>query len=284
MNTQADYLYLELAAPDELHETLVVLLDELGQEGAWSDGDTLQVYFPAKAWAPEALLAAAGALLASFAEVRLLGCRLQEGQNWNAIWEANYPTIELGTFCQVVPGFREPKPGFTHTLRITAAMAFGTGHHATTRLVMQLMQNLHPMPARVLDHGCGTGILGILAGKMGAQSLFLSDYDEISAQATTQNLALNGLTGAEVQTGTIYDLDFTHHPAFDLILANINRNVLLEEGARYAKLLAPRGQLFLSGFIEVDYDTISDYFTGLGLTPQRSLREAEWCALAFTKA
>lgn len=204
-------------------------------------------------------------------------------QNWNALWEAGYDSVRIDDFCLIRPSFRPAEPGFRHTIEVQPEMAFGTGHHATTRNMVRLMAGLELTGKTVLDMGCGTGVLGLLAGQMGARRVVWIDNDPQAIQVTESNLQRNPLTGTETQIrlGGAEILPAT--PTFACILANINRNVLLADGVAYRQALQPGGDLLLSGFLEQDRSSVGEYFVSLGFEIRQTLQTDGWLAQHLTR-
>lgn len=200
-------------------------------------------------------------------------------RNWNEEWESSWKNVEIEDFCQIIPSFREPQPGFTHTLIVDPKMAFGTGHHETTRSVMRLMQDMDIAGKKVLDMGCGTGILGILALKMGASHVFAIDIDPWSVENTALNAQLNKVE-FEVIEGVVENIP---DQEYDIIFANINKNVLLEDIPAYVTHLVSDGQLLLSGFYEHDQADIEKVTLPVGLNFVNRRAENKWVAASFVK-
>ena len=172
-----------------------------------------------------------------------------EKQNWNEEWEKNFDPVEIPGFLRISAPFHPVKEGFTHQISIMPKMAFGTGHHATTYSVCQLMQSQNFQNKKVLDMGCGTGILGFLAYKMGAEELVGIDIDDWATENCIENAASNQVS-MEVLTGGAELLENYPQAYFDVVIANINRNILLRDLPQYVRVLKREGQLYLSGFYQ----------------------------------
>ena len=171
-------------------------------------------------------------------------------QNWNAQWEANFPPLRIGDFCGIRANFHPPTENVRFDLVINPKMAFGTGHHATTHMMVETMEGVDFNGKRVLDYGCGTGVLAILAKQLGADYVHAVDIEQPSYENTLENAERNGVVLETVRQGT---LATTHdEPPFDLILANINRNVILDSLAELAKKCVPDGELLTSGYLRAD--------------------------------
>lgn len=205
-----------------------------------------------------------------------------EKENWNQTWESNYETIEVLDQVRVRASFHESDSNFPYELQINPKMSFGTGHHETTWLVMAEQLSLPHQGAKLMDVGSGTGILGILGKKLGAESVLAFDIEEWAVENARENAALNEVEkGFEVFLGTISDVDSTR--MFDGILANINRNILLEEMASYNRHLKEGGWMVISGFYEADAPGLADYGTKLGLRVVKTNVRNEWAAITFQK-
>lgn len=200
--------------------------------------------------------------------------------NWNEEWEKNYDPIEVGKLVYVRASFHAPQPGFQYEIVINPKMSFGTGHHATTFQLLSLQGKIDHQGKRVLDVGSGTGILAIMAHLLGAKEVEAFDIDSWCVDNGNENFELNGLS-TRMGLGTIREVK--PKGPYELILANINKNVLLDELAIYTSLLAPRGILLLSGFYSEDSDDLNQVATlnGLRLTTQST--KDNWAALEFQK-
>lgn len=201
-------------------------------------------------------------------------------QNWNANWEADYPAVEVDDKCIVRAPFHNADPRFRIDVLIQPKMSFGTGHHATTFLMLSMMFDIAVEGKKVLDMGSGTGVLAIAIKKMGAKEVWAIDIEEWAFQNTLENIALNNVD-IRVDKG---DADLIEAESFHVILANINKNVLLHDMPRYSKSLLPQGDILFSGFFDVDVDEISAAAEKYGLKfVVRNTRNG-WAALHFRKA
>ena len=200
-------------------------------------------------------------------------------QNWNAKWEAAFAPIEVDDFVRIRADFHEPKSGFGHEIVITPQMSFGTGHHQTTRGVMRAMKSLDLQGKSLLDMGCGTGILAILAGKRGAKDLIAIDIDEWSVNNAKDNFVLNGSPKIDILLG---GKEVIPERKFDVILANINRNILQDQLPEYARR-QPSGTLVLSGFFTSDIPTLQSQAEGLGYELQTTLNIEGWAVMVLRK-
>ena len=172
--------------------------------------------------------------------------------NWNETWESAFQPVEIGKKLRIRALFHQADASFAHELVIQPKMSFGTGHHATTRLILEELSEQPPVGLRVLDMGCGTSILGIYADKLGAMSVDAVDNDPQCVENSIENIQLNLCKKVSVHL-----LDkFNPDKLYDLIIANIQRSVLLEQMPYYAKLSKPGTRLWLSGIIEQDSNVV----------------------------
>ncbi len=201
------------------------------------------------------------------------------GQNWNEIWESNFHPVVVRDFCAVRADFHPPQPGVRFEMVINPKMAFGTGHHETTWMCMDALETLPVQGAKLLDFGCGTGILAILAAKLGAADLEAIDIEEESYRSTIENAALNGVDNITARCGVLSDVQGRE---FDGILANINRNVILDALPRLAELLKPGGWLLVSGILQTDEAVVTEAAEQAGFTRGHLAQRGNWLCVRFT--
>jgi ribosomal protein L11 methyltransferase len=200
-------------------------------------------------------------------------------KNWNEVWESNFEPIEVLDKIYVRATFHPAKSEFAYEIVIDPKMAFGTGHHQTTAMVMQWMLEADFKGKRVLDMGCGTGILAILASKMGAKHIVAIDYDDVCYDSTIENAALNHIHNIIPLCGS---KEAIPNEQYDTILANINRNILIDQMARYAEVLKSGGEIYFSGFYETpDLDIISAEAGKFGLQYVAHKKDKDWVAAKF---
>lgn len=200
-------------------------------------------------------------------------------KNWNEVWESNFEPIQIGDQVFVRATFHEAKPEFPYEIVIDPKMAFGTGHHQTTAMMMQMMLKNDFDGKKVLDMGCGTGILAILAAKLGAAELTAIDYDPVCYESTIENASLNQVNNIKPLCGS---KEVIPAEQYDIILANINRNILLDQMESYARVLKPGGVIFFSGFYESpDLDIITEEARKYNLKYIAHKKDKEWVAAKF---
>ena len=204
-----------------------------------------------------------------------------EQKNWNEVWESNFESITIGNQIYVRATFHEPRPEVEHEIVIDPKMAFGTGHHQTTAMVLQLMLENNFSGKNVLDMGCGTGILAIMAAQSGADKITAIDYDPVCYESTLENAQLNRINNIKAICGS---KEAIPDDLYDTILANINRNILLDQMQRYAEVLKPGGEMYLSGFYETpDLQIISEAAAKHQLKYVEHKTNKDWVAAKFIK-
>lgn len=201
------------------------------------------------------------------------------GQNWNEIWETNFHPVVVGDFCAVRADFHDTIPGVLHELVINPKMAFGTGHHETTWQCIAAMEFLPIAGKKILDFGCGTGVLAILASKLGAGEVEAVDIEEESYHNTLENSTINHVENVIARCGT---LDAVQGRDFDGILANINRNVILATLPDLAGLLKPNGWLLVSGILLQDEDVVTRAAADAGFVKEKKTVRGNWLCIKFT--
>lgn len=202
------------------------------------------------------------------------------GQNWNELWESNFTPVVVGDFCAVRADFHQPNPDVQYDLLINPKMAFGTGHHETTWMCLAALEDLPVFGAELLDYGCGTGILAILASKLGAGHIEAVDIEEESWANTLENCAVNNVHNVEVRCGILKDVQGRR---FDGILANINRNVILDSLPELAARLKPKGWLLCSGILAQDEAVVTDAAIKNGFTTVSVRQRGNWLCIHFQK-
>ncbi|MEL7534827.1 MAG: 50S ribosomal protein L11 methyltransferase [Bacteroidota bacterium] len=276
--TRQTYLALAFSLTPAIQETAMALLMSLGYEGFEETDDGFNAYIPKEAFREAAIketLAIFDPQSWSYTSEEIAPT------NWNAVWEESYPAVYIEGFCQIVSSFHEQKDDFQHTIWIDPKMSFGTGHHATTRLMVRHLQEMAVDGLRVLDMGCGTGILGILAAKMNAKEVIGIDIDPWSHENGLENILRNEIGDKmEILLG---DVSKIPAPSFQVILANINRHVLLADIPRYVECLVDDGSLVISGFFPSDEAVIMPVAEAAGLQKISQKQEGDWSSIRFQK-
>jgi ribosomal protein L11 methyltransferase len=206
--------------------------------------------------------------------------RIQK-QNWNAEWEKNLQPILVDDQCLVRAEFHRIEKKYPYEIIITPKMSFGTGHHQTTYLMLRNQLHMDFQGKRVMDAGCGTAILSIMASKRGAREVQAFDIDEWSVINGKENITNNHCTNIDIHQGKLVDMKF--EKTFDTILANINKNVLLEELRLYADRLSDGGQLLLSGFYTSDIEDLNKEAHNFKMTETHRDERENWASLLLIK-
>lgn len=201
-------------------------------------------------------------------------------KNWNEVWESNFKPIQINDFCGVRAGFHPKFEGVAYEILIDPKMAFGTGHHATTYMVIELMQSIDFDDKVIFDFGCGTGILGILASQMGARLIDAIDYALPAFENTIRNAKVNGVNNIHVVHGTIEKII---REDYDIILANINRKVILETMDALFKKVKQQGIVILSGILQEDREVVKQAAERSGFQLEKELQKDDWIALKLKK-
>jgi ribosomal protein L11 methyltransferase len=201
-------------------------------------------------------------------------------QNWNELWESNFEPVIIEGLCTIRADFHHITVTTPYEIIITPKMSFGTGHHATTHLMMEAINHFGVKGQKVLDFGTGTGVLAILAEKLGAASITAIDNDEWAVANALENVVANGCKHIEVMQGSLEQVAETN---FNVILANINRHILMEYMDSLHDKLAPQGMILMSGLLEDDEKIIVDAAANVGLQNKSVTRRNGWISLMFSK-
>lgn len=271
-----DYLKFEFQTNPENNEMLIALLGELPFESFEENENGLDAYVQVKNETPEI-------------EERILELKnlfefshqktLIKYQNWNAVWESNFDTIVVRDFCGIRADFHEPLTEVKHEIVINPKMAFGTGHHETTWMMMSIMENLDFKGKTVFDYGCGTGILAILASQLGAKKIDAVDIELPSYENTLENARINNIENIKSIHGTLEKVD---DQMYDIILANINRHVILDSFSTLNKMLTPNGILLISGILKEDEKLVKDAAEASNFKIEKTEYRNNWICIKLT--
>ena len=269
-------LKLSIEVENSFHELLIAVLAEIGYYAFEEEAGTLNAYIYEEDYNESDLDQTLSQYLPNHYPERTLS--EMPIKDWNAEWEKNFQGITVDNYCEIIPPFKEPSGDMQHLIRIHPKMAFGTGHHATTQLMIRQLQPLDLEGKKVLDMGTGTGILGILAAQKGAAGITGIDIDEWSYQNALENVDLNQVKNMKILRG---DASVIPGESYDVIIANINRNVLVEDAKAYTDHLAPNGRLIISGFFTIDVPDLISRYAEFGLNPVRQLEDQNWSSLCL---
>jgi ribosomal protein L11 methyltransferase len=267
----------------EYADILAALLDELPFESFVYEEPFVKAYMPSSRFDLDLLCAK----IASFEAIIQFAVSYEfsktESRNWNEEWEKNFPPITVAGRCTVKAGFHKDLPLTQYNIVIDPKMAFGTGHHQTTSLMIEGILDTDMASKSVLDMGCGTGILAILSVMRGAaHPVTAIDIDPDATSSANENSLVNGVGDAVfVITG---DETFIEKDKYDIILANINRNIILSHMESYSAGLRSAGTLLLSGFYTQDRDTICTRAAEFGLQLLCTQEKENWAMLKLVKS
>jgi len=274
--------YIELDCkvfPQRFIEIVMAEFSEFGFESFVENDNGFQGYIPEKDFDETKLRQ-----LSAFEnkEIKInYGIHKIADQNWNAVWESDFEPVEIEKLCYIRAPFHPQKIGYKYEIIIEPEMSFGTGHHETTHLMAKLLLEQDVAGKNLLDMGCGTAILAILAHKIGAKHILAVDNDEWAFNNARANIIKNFAPEIEVQLG---DATLLHGQRFDIVLANINRNILLGDIPEYASVIKQGGKLLLSGFYESDLPLINEKTAQFGLQYERYVTMHNWCASVYIKS
>ena len=272
------YIEVKFLCTEEFKEILIAELYELGFDSMMETDAGLEAYVLIEDFNKTAL----DSLVSKYPNANIsYTTSAFENKNWNEEWEKNYDPIIVEDKCLVRASFHHDLSDYKYEIVINPKMSFGTGHHSTTYLMLKHQMEIDHKGKKVLDAGCGTAILAVMAEKLGAKEVIAYDIDDWSIENAPENVALNNCQTVAVFGGTIRTLKLKG--PFDIILANINKNVLLDEMEEYAKMLVKGGYLLLSGFYEHDNNDIIARAAEYGLQFMRGGTKNEWSSLIMIK-
>jgi len=273
-----DYIELKVFTDSDFAEIVTAELAEIGFESFIETDEGLNAYIVEEIFDKNNI----EEIFSKYATQTLITFEFSrvEKKNWNDEWEKNYDTVKIDDICLIRASFH-PSEGFPYEIIINPKMSFGTGHHETTYLMIKNQLKISHVHKVVLDVGCGTGILGIMASKLAASYVEAFDIEEWAVENARENFELNDCKNSNVQLGTIETLHL--NKTFDIILANINRNILLKEIPKYSHLLNIDGFLLLSGFYESDAEEIKECAVSGGLKEIEKSVKNSWSAVIYQK-
>lgn len=259
-------------------DNMIALLMHVGFESFEETPTDLHAYCSENIWIPNEMLPLSEQLL-HLQPGSLIPEKI-EPRNYNEEWESQLEPVYIDDFVQILPRLDLHREGFEHTLYIRPRMSFGTGHHQTTRSVIRLMRQVNMHGKHIWDAGSGTGVLGILALKMGGMHLMGSDIEEWCTENAFENAQKNRVEDrSDWHTGSTEIL--TVLKPVDIILANLNLNLLRQQAPYFRKYLKPTGQLVVSGFYEIDKPSVLEIFKPLGFYEIQAITEDNWTAILF---
>ncbi|SMB87167.1 ribosomal L11 methyltransferase [Hymenobacter roseosalivarius DSM 11622] len=274
-----DFVEVRVLAPRELADILVAELAEVGYDTFEDHDEGFCAYIGEGDFNPDAV----AEVMARYSGIGTLDYshRIITRQNWNAEWEKNFQPLIIADRVSVRAPFHPKPEPIEYDIVIMPRMSFGTGHHETTALMIENQLGVDHAGKRVLDMGCGTGILAIMAAQLGAREVLAVDVEPWTVENAADNAAENHCANIECRLGGVEVL--AGEAPFDLILANINRNVLLEDMYAYAALLPTGAPILFSGFYQEDLALIEEEAKKHKLAFQSHLTKNNWVSAVFTK-
>ena len=274
-----DFIQVSITAPPDLVDILTAELSQYGYDTFMETDEGLEAYTTEEIYSE----ADVKEVLDRYNHNNDISYSSQkiEKQNWNEEWEKNFEPLLIGNVCSVRASFHPKPEQVQYDIVINPKMSFGTGHHETTSLMIENQLRIEHDGKRVLDMGCGTGILAIMACKLGANQIVAVDIEDWTVENARENAGINGCSNIEVRLGNVQQIA-TDAP-FDIILANINRNVLLDDIPAYAEKLLPGGPLVLSGFYTEDLGLIKEKALACNFTFTSMRSKNNWVSAVFTK-
>ena len=267
-----DYIKITFAdLQPEQKEILIAQLADAGYEGFEEKDFSLDAFIKNKNFDKSILKEISFKYQATYTKEKIAET------NWNQVWESNFEPVVVNDYVSIRADFHKPITNTKFEIVITPKMSFGTGHHATTFMMIELIKELDLNRRLVLDFGSGTGILAILAEKEGAKNIDAIDNDDWSIANATENFEKNNCTKINLRKASNAASDIR----FDIILANINKNVIIENLVLLSKQLNKGGQILLSGLLKEDKDEILGIATELRLKLKKELIRNNWIALQF---
>lgn len=268
----SDYRVLSICCDESLKELLIAELADSGFEGFVENDEGFEAYIENKDFSSQQCRNI-------FDKYSIAPMQVSENniarQNWNAEWESNFKPVVIDETIIIKAPFHNVSQQYPFELTIQPKTSFGTGHHETTQLMLQQMLNISFKNKQVFDFGCGTGVLSVMASKLGAANVFANDIDEWAYENVGENCNLNRVQNIQYAKGGI---EVIPQIEFNIILANINKNILVQNMEALANRLSKNGQLLMSGFYESDLPDLLTMAEKHHLKLDRHNIMANWCA------
>jgi ribosomal protein L11 methyltransferase len=272
------FLEIKISCPSGLSEILIAELSSSGYNSFLETDEGLNAYIEEDIFSEELLKEIIRKYRGKIKYEKIF----LENKNWNEEWEKNFEPVVVAGKCRIRASFHPSDPSYTYDIVINPKMSFGTGHHETTSLMIENQLEIDHAGKKVLDAGGGTGILAVMASKLGASDVLAYDIEDWAFENMKENCNLNLCRNIKTAQGTIKDLKLLPE-TYDIILANINRNVLLEEIPSYSQVLKQDGFLVLSGFYEEDISELKNVARHSSLKFLGVKTKNRWASLAFQK-
>lgn len=269
---------------DDATDVLSAQLADIGFETFEKDKPYLMAYIPSSEFDPDVLRTTVfNYPFQQQAIIENKGLREIAGQDWNSEWEKNYfkPYVFRDNKCVIHSSFHTGYPECEYDIIIDPKMAFGTGHHSTTRLMVEALLDADVKGKKIMDVGTGSAILAILASKLEAKEVLAVEIDEAAYVNAQENILLNHCSNIKIVHGDVYHI--ADGLKFDIILANINRNVIMDDLPEYVRYLSANGNIFLSGFYTHDIVLIEERAKQCGLKIDYAKEDNDWAMLCLNR-
>jgi len=275
-----DYLQLDIAVQQQEHkDILIAALSDIGYEGFREQEHELNAYIETNLFSKEKL----HAVFKQFECLFKLSYTKQNiaDQNWNEAWEKNYEPIVIDGFCRIRAHFHKPNNECKYEIEITPKMAFGTGHHHSTCIMIDMMRAIDFKEQKVLDFGSGTGILAILASMMGANDIEAIDNNPWAFESTKENISINNISNIKAIEA---DEGYLNNKHFNIILANINKNIIKDNLSILADMIDKKGLILISGILIENKKEIIETAISCNLIVHKTIDKGKWTGLYFKKS
>jgi ribosomal protein L11 methyltransferase len=271
------YLKITFTCEESIRDLLIAILSDINFDSFEETEEELVAYIDQNLFSQSSLQDVLQTEL-----FNKTACKIEqlEEKNWNEEWEKNFQPVTIDQLVRIRASFHPKDPNFQHDIIIDPKMSFGTGHHETTSLMISTQLSIDHKNKTILDLGTGTGILSIMASKLGADYIIATDIDDWCMHNSLENFKLNSVSNFKLNKGTIRSLQL--EGAFDIILANINKNVLIDEIPFYTNYMAAHSYLLLSGFYENDVEDIVNVAKHAGLQLLKKSFKNKWSCLLFS--
>lgn len=282
MNTSQEQSYIQVTwkASPEIQEVIISVVTQVGFESFEQKEYFLYGYIDSSMFKHEDLRA----ILREYPFIQDIPYEIKyiHRENWNIIWETNFAPVSLYPDLLIRAEHHDDKEDkkYKQVIQIRPKMAFGTGHHETTQMMLKTMKKLDFKHKTVLDVGCGSGILSIYASFLGASHILAIDIDTWCIENSQENAALNKVKNIDVHLGEVNSLSFEH---YDIILANINRNVIISQLNTYTSMLDSKGYMLISGFLSADVVIIENEVKNFSLNIVDKLEDKDWVCMTLQK-
>lgn len=273
------YILLTLSIHDEDLDMVMGVLSGYPIQGVEQGLDQITVCFEQNDWQGDYEESIVAEIRALDLHASIVKTGTEEDQNWNAEWEASIDPVVVNDRIVIVPEWRASEYNHPLTLVITPKMSFGTGHHATTRMMCTLTEQYVQPDEHWIDVGTGTGVLAILAARLGASHVFAFDNNEWSIVNSQENIVRNAVQ--DRISLQMSELQETPLPTCDGLAANLYRHLVIPYAQAFIDCVKPGGVILVSGILKYDFDEVAAPFIERGCSVEETLNESEWCAIAF---